>query len=478
LNFETTCRIKKLTAKNLRYEQFLQLDYFINSSPELQEVIRQGDFEPSRADYDRGLIITRPKVSFTSILPTGQEEGYCHIKFSTPLRRDLTIRLSFKDFRALFMRNTRTLPQWETRPFLNRLGDNAFDANLGSVTTTLSLEEAQDLCACIDEIADRYKESVIAEEKLLGTWDFEPGRVYGERAFRILLVSRELWDLMKRFANEFDYYKGDTEWHIFDPHRVGIRIGRGTSRHVMLYAIADEDAAHLPNGLVHILYYIPGWLFKRFERSDATWKGSVGLHGIWKADYTKQWLREKFIPKVLDYYRRERMVKRKLAGVYRQSSSEDRLPPLKDVQDVENLYWYTQDVQSWLSGPAVNIGAAPLRPYYESFTDLVRNSSLLPEQYEYVWGNFGSMSDDARCSAEGDAHEATVNCLDAQVKRIKRTEVELSCNAELISRNFLFLLREGNIKFTQQQLNAAKEALQPLWDQCQFERRYLSAEMW
>ncbi|HEY9802754.1 MAG TPA: hypothetical protein V6D25_20485, partial [Leptolyngbyaceae cyanobacterium] len=63
--------------------------------------------------------------------------------------------------------------------------------------------------------------------------------------------------------------------------------------------------------------------------------------------------------------------------------------------------------------------------------------------------------------------------LDAQAGRINNYQYESSLNAVLITRVFIWILEYGKISFSQAQLNAAKQALLPLWEHCRFEMRHV-----
>jgi hypothetical protein len=46
-------------------------------------------------------------------------------------------------------------------------------------------------------------------------------------------------------------------------------------------------------------------------------------------------------------------------------------------------------------------------------------------------------------------------------------------NADLITRIFIWIIENGKISFSQPQMNAAKQALLPLWEECRFEMRHV-----
>ncbi len=66
-----------------------------------------------------------------------------------------------------------------------------------------------------------------------------------------------------------------------------------------------------------------------------------------------------------------------------------------------------------------------------------------------------------------------IDCLDKQVARINNCEYENSLKADLITRIFIWIIENGKISFSQAQLNTAKQALLPLWEQSRFEMRYV-----
>ena len=66
-----------------------------------------------------------------------------------------------------------------------------------------------------------------------------------------------------------------------------------------------------------------------------------------------------------------------------------------------------------------------------------------------------------------------ISYLEAQIGRINNYHYENSFNAVLITRIFIWVLENGKIRFSQSQLNVAKEALQPLWEQSRFEMRHV-----
>lgn len=153
---------------------------------------------------------------------------------------------------------------------------------------------------------------------------------------------------------------------------------------------------------------------------------------------------------------------------------------------------YVQGIQGWLSRSAGNMAASLVRDYYRSLVSLIRDSSLSPDNYDYIWGklsgvarrtrNYTSPHDEeiygiAPEEFSGSDHEKVMQILDRQVERINHEKIEHSSSAELLSRVFLWVLEMGTFRYTQLQLNAAKDAIRPLWEQYQFEERYINSEV-
>jgi len=70
-------------------------------------------------------------------------------------------------------------------------------------------------------------------------------------------------------------------------------------------------------------------------------------------------------------------------------------------------------------------------------------------------------------------YDDVIDCLEKHVTRIMNSDFEDPQNAELISRVFAAIVEEGNIRFRQEHLNAAKQAIATLWRHGLFETRYV-----
>jgi hypothetical protein len=69
--------------------------------------------------------------------------------------------------------------------------------------------------------------------------------------------------------------------------------------------------------------------------------------------------------------------------------------------------------------------------------------------------------------------EDVLNSLSRQVLRAKEIEYEDSRMAEPTSRSFIAIFENWNINCSQVELNLAKQAILPLWQESQFEKCYV-----
>ncbi|WP_236556903.1 hypothetical protein [Calothrix sp. PCC 7507] len=448
--------------------------------PDLSNLLGKCDFQPSiTRDGDR-LIVVQPKVAIACNLPQALGQGDCRIEFSSIIFRGLKIGLNHHHILSQLMIGLNTKPELKCRPFLKQLDKNAFAVSLGETTVILSAIETTDLCLCIDQVCQEYKNSLVEFENNLETWDLEFFESAGVRGFHLFSVEQKLWDLMYKFASEFDYVKGKSAWHLFHQEDISIRVSRGIRDHAFILPQATNYWSDAQNK-INIIYEINDVHLQSLARGKASsWQQDIGPRGTWTAKYTKQWLLEKYIPQVIDYYAQQsqlfevelmvEVIKYKFAHT-----------PIKDIHDIQDLSPYLCDIQTWLNIHVENIAAVLLRSYYKAFTDLVRNTDSAIAGIDYIMVNLrGVELSDAADKIDSHTKKRKIwtfknamSCLDEQVMRINNCESEKSFNADLITRIFIWIIENGKISFSQAQINTAKQALLPLWEQSRFEMRHV-----
>jgi hypothetical protein len=121
-----------------------------------------------------------------------------------------------------------------------------------------------------------------------------------------------------------------------------------------------------------------------------------------------------------------------------------------------------------------------LRPYYAAFTELARYTDPEAVNLGYIRGKLGAVQlrqikqqNNQIQFQDLSTYNNILKFLDQQVVRIREVDYEKQSDAELLSRVFLTIVEEGAIRFQQIQLNKAKEALLPLWEECRFHKQII-----
>ena len=142
--------------------------------------------------------------------------------------------------------------------------------------------------------------------KFLGIEKFALSRA-GDN-YRLGKIKRGLWVLMLKFAKEYDFDRGDSEWHIFD------------AKHNMLLVSSGRDCSKYNLGF-HTMF-LPEQVerdnFQDFRHVDdeiwILWNKmmpnagggnftSYSIKDRWNAKMSFQWLTKEFIPYVIWYYK-------------------------------------------------------------------------------------------------------------------------------------------------------------------------------
>jgi len=461
-----------------RNAKYNLIEKIIRCYPDLQDVLETCDFESSIKREDYRLVVVQPKVAIACNLPKAFAEGNCEIDFSNIILRDLKISLNHQDILGQLMNGLNTQPDWNCRRFLKQLDRDYFEVNLGKTTIILSESEALDLCFCVDIVCQEYKKSIIEFENHLETWDFEFVKFANIRGFILFSVGQKLWKLMQQFADEFDYSKGKSEWHLFHNEDMSIRVSRGIRDHAFILPRFDSDLALGINKKINIIYKINDVYLQSLQRGKVTsWQQDIGLRGTWTAKYTKHWLLEKYIPQVISYYLNKFQLSETelLAEIINYQGERVQI---QEINDIKDLLPYLRHIHSWLHIYKENIAASLLQSYYHTFTDLIRNTDSSITGIDYIMRNLLAVNwQNTQAEIPYNLIQCNfkdaMNCLDEQVARINNSKYENSFKADLITRTFIWIIENGKISFSQAQLNAAKQALQSLWEESRFEMRHL-----
>ncbi|BBD61586.1 hypothetical protein NIES2109_44190 [Nostoc sp. HK-01] len=477
LNFDSLRKTNKTTLKNFSYTEFSNIEKYLSRHTEFGKILEKSEFEPCLLKTGHHLIVVKPKVLIECNLPQAFGKGDCVIQFSSIILRRLKICLTHPQILGQLITGLYTKPEWGCRRFLKQIDADTFEASLGQTTVILSELEAADLCLCIDAICQEYKKRIIEFEDNLETWDFKFVEFSDVRGFHLFSIDVKLWKIMHNFMKKFNYAQGKSEWHLFDQGNISIRISRGIRDHTFIVPRLSNSYSAFSNNQVDIFYEINDIHIATLERSNLnSWQEDIGIRGTWTAKYTKTWLIEKFIPKVINYYSQEfQVLEFDLDKNILNYQSQHTI--IKEMNEIKDLLPYLRDIQVWLQKYSENIAATSLKQYYQVFTDLVRNTDSAIAGLDYITMNLEKIiwklpSADIFKEEIWNFNDV-IYCLDTQVAKINNCQYESSSQADLITRVFIWIIDNGKINHSQGQLNAAKQALLPLWEQCRFEMRHV-----
>lgn len=505
LRFKQVKDLKEHGTDTLAHALYIEMMNLSKRYPDIQAHIAKGDYEPSTTQEGRRLIVQKPKVAITCELPIAFEEGGCSIEFSNLMLRGLTCHLSHAEILSNLLIGLKTSPDWESRPFLQKAEKGFFKANLGQTTVILSESETQELCNTIDEVFEVYKNIMIKTANNLETWDYQPVKIEDIKGFNILSVKQWLWELMQEFSHEFDYDEGFSDWHIFDRGNISIRVQRKYGPTQVL--IWPKVESIFKNSDWIDLLYVDSITYLSLYRNrpqELLFK-DIDPEGVWTATYTKEWIVHKFIRKVLSHFaelasfsqhpkkgklekvasklfssgkRSSKLNEEQLNAIIRQSVyvyHEKKDTPLLDISKPEELAEYLHRIQSYLLYyEAKNVPASLLRPYYAALTDLARSANSNTDELSYLQEKLGAVQLwQKRRHQDLSTYKNILKYLEQQVKRIHKVDFEDHTIAELLSRAFIDIIETKTTHFQQAQLNTAKDALLPLWEECRFHYHFI-----
>lgn len=434
-----------------------------------------------RVDLSRNetLIAARSSVEFECVLPLAFRSGKGQFRFKSVPGRDLIVDLKETVILGSLMFGLKTPFDWQARPYLRKLDTDLFEVVIGQFSMTINESESRELCECIDEICETYRGSIIEAENILGTWSFpviENDDIFG---FSLLQVDLEMWRLMQRFSQEFDYGRGQSDWHVFEHRNIGILISPRFEYNAWLWPVPEvEYLAQLLSydfvrtETVDVVYAIEDVYLDIQSRENSmrlAWRQQVGKLGIWKANQTRSWLTEKFIPNVLEHYHSHRTPEQ----AFRDSNQEDSLD---EVHDIRSLADRLLRIQMWLSVPRRKIASTLLVPYYQASAELVATASSPTLSYRYISEKLRTADQALEAPLNNTEYSSISEIADSikrHAERIQGTGYEDSRNADYIFTVVMHVVEHGQIKLDQFHLNRLNSALKPIWESCQFETRHV-----
>lgn len=234
-----------------------------------------------------------------------KKEGSCLIVFKSLTIRGCLITFNQNDIFHFLFSGVKTKPELMKRKFVlfNDINQkDHFFIQLGNNRLLLNKSELHNFCNIIDDYFDEYQNILNNIESAAGVSNF----LYSKKnnGYKLIDMDLTLWNKLFEFSWEYDWNNGDSEWHIFNRNNLSIQIYNTKNNevgiHATLFPVKEKNRV--------TVYWQEG--FSYFYRDDDL--SLFNTNQKWRADYTLDWLIEKFIPFALyKEYKKEKSFFRK-----------------------------------------------------------------------------------------------------------------------------------------------------------------------
>ncbi|MCB9432488.1 MAG: ATP-binding protein [Ardenticatenaceae bacterium] len=443
--------------------------------PSLSAPIKSSKSEGQNYSFSQTqhLSVKRPTIELICQLPLAFGQGFGELKLKSLESRNLSIKLTHKELLGNLMFGLKTPLSKMIRPYISQVDKDLFKVNLGQTIINLRLDEVVDLCECIDEVCQTYKQIVMGAENTLQTHYYTPTKYKDVYGFVLMQVRAELWTLMLDFSHKFEQQNGNSEWHIFQWHDETIRIRHNINDCLYLHPIPSISFYPYTKSTsyVDLIYEVNDLYLSWHNKNGNKWQLAVGKQGIWTIPYAKEWTKTKLIPKVLQSY--NKTLPRHLFNEINQVE-EKQLNRLhfSQINTPQDLIPYLHDIQVWLSYPQRKIQASSILPYY---TTLVRLNEFTGEKNIDLGYISGKLHGGVNISRKNyHSLQEVIVSLTQHIRKIQKIGFEDSDTADNISRVFLAIIEENNSQFfDQSKLNQAVYIVEKLWHENRFERYHV-----
>lgn len=241
---------------------------------------------PHNCGYAYGL----GAVRVNAFLPISiKDELSCLILFKQNGLLDCMFSFDESNIKSYFFEGYKT-GVTTNRNFIWYIENDEFAIKLPNNRFSSDFETAEQLSIIFDDLYDEYYKRKGALLNTVGATYFEE---VDKGEFLLLSLPKKIWTAMVDFAQQHDYFVGDTEWDIFNPLNLLIK------NHIMIFK------NHLVNIKADVLVEL---YVKDMSGSyvDIIWKAGHTstlreMEGFdnkskWKADYTHDWILNEFIP--------------------------------------------------------------------------------------------------------------------------------------------------------------------------------------
>ena len=458
------------------------------------------DFEASidweKLEFGGNLLtVSRPKVRITFHMPYAFEDAKCEIRFSNPGLNRIKVSLNHTDILGQLMSGLDTSPGSGARRFIRKTDKDLFETQLGQTQINLLEEEALDLCSCIDIVCGEYKKVIMGAETMFETGNFLLTR---ERdipgiGFHLISVQLELWDLICKFKLEFDYDKGDSEWHIFDSRVDYIRISKlKESRfldHAFIYGRRRGESHS--DDYVRLIYGLPKWFLETVNRTFGGWQNNIGLYGIWTATYTQDWLLNEFIPTVCQHYLGDSdlcydLIYEALQPqniTHTSINQTERKIGLQGINQPNQLSEFINDIHAWFYRIELNVKSSTVIDFFNSFVEFAKDVEPATVNIAYIREKLKTLNTTDLRFSKIEKNEISkwnysniLHYISNYTDYLTKIDFIPSSDIEIFLRVFGAVTQGKFSRVHQSRLNTLKKHMLPLWEESEFERRYVMTQ--
>jgi hypothetical protein len=480
-------RIEKL-RKHKDIERMLAIissHIFTSANPkeEMSKLIEftdneRGNFEERNYISDDQFMLSLSSVSIDAFLPrSSKEQGCCLLLFRSLFVSDCMITLNHTQIVQQLFKGLNTKPNLGKRgfiPFVNHFSPQIYYVQIGNNRFTLLENEIEELCEIVDKFSIIYIKKFKSLEQKYGTSNF---RKINPNDFSVKMfdIPRHLWRMLVQFTWEFDYAKGETEWHIFSATNVTIVIYPENTILSRFYPVHSENylfAYMQPDDMVCV-----GW--EPLSNLDAR-RGSR----VWDANEAFQWMTTKFIPYVIYYYDYVKQKKKWYSNTptfdefltqfdinrfIKSSYLETVEQEVNEVSDLSDLNRVVEKLQNFFTcSRNIHVSHDEAKKTYQALSLLIIHTTLPDYAYNYIGGKLS-------CS-ENRSQSGIYQFLKDKINNINQNEYDES-TLDLACRCMLEVMKhimdQPSPSINQALLNELKSLLFPIWEKYKLEN-YIS----
>lgn len=480
-------RIEQLkTYKNIERSLAIISNHVISSTNPREEISKliefinneRNSFEKKHFVSDDHFVLSLPSVSLDAHLPRSfKEQGCCLLMFRSLFVSDCMITLNHHQIVQQLFKGLNTKPRLGKRgfiPFINHHSPHIYYVQIGNNRFTLLENEVEELCQIVDKFSIVYINKFKALEKRYETLNFQKINPINF-SINMLEMNRQLWSLLVQFSWEFDYAKGDTEWHIFSATNGTIVIYPKNTILSRFYPVHSETN-----------------LYSSFMRLDDSvciiWEpieqpGFKNMKAAWGAKDAYLWLTKKFIPYVI--YHTEVVKKRKLLkktisyaefqkkfdiNRYINFSSfnpfENSFETITNLSELNSLVGNLQVFFSSIQD--IYISPIEAKKTYEALSLLILHTTLPNYAYNYI-GEKLSCFETRSQSGILQFLKNKINTIDQRDYDENTLDLTCRCILEVLKHT----VEQSYPAINQALLDELKSLLSPIWDRYTFENYLL-----